>query len=164
MQKPAQNQVISNVLRRRLVGEIEAIRTGANKDIPENISAGPISDSNILQWECIMIGPVETPYEGGVFKLSINIPVDYPYKPPKIVFKTPIFHPNIDTRGNICLDILKTNWSPGLTITKVLLSISSLLSDPNPDDPLRPDVAILFKNDKGRYDENARMFTVQYAH
>ena len=83
----------------------------------------------------------DSPYAGGVFFLSITFPTDYPFKPPKVSFTTKIYHPNINANGSICLDILRDQWSPALTISKVLLSICSMLTDPNPDDPLVPDIA-----------------------
>ena len=116
-----------------------------NNSIP-NISAGPLNN-NMFEWEAIILGPVDTPYEGGIFKLSISIPTNYPFKPPIVLFTTRIYHPNINSSGSICLDILKNQWSPALTISKILLSICSLLSDPNPNDPLVPDIANIFKND-----------------
>ena len=87
------------------------------------------------------MGPADSPFAGGVFKLSINFPTDYPFKPPKVNFETKIYHPNVNSAGVICLDILKDQWSPALTISKVLLSILSLLTDANPKDPLWPEVA-----------------------
>ena len=87
------------------------------------------------------MGPEDSAYTGGVFFLNIHFPTDYPFKPPKVQFVTKIYHPNINSNGSICLDILKDQWSPALTISKVLLSISSLLTDANPDDPLVPDIA-----------------------
>ena len=132
-----------------------------SKSMP-GCSAGPIGD-DLLTWQGIIVGPEGTPYVGGVFKLEIKFPSDYPYKAPKVTFATPIYHCNINRAGNICLDILKDKWSPVLTIGKVLLSICSLLSDPNPDDPLAPEIAEVFKNDRAKHDETAAAYTARYA-
>lgn len=129
---------------------------------PGNCSAG-VKDNNIDEWQATIFGPDNSPYENGVFKLEILFPKDYPFKPPKIKFLTRVYHPNINSHGAICLDILKTNWSPALTISKVLLSICSLLTDPNPDDPLSPDIAHLYKNDYQTYCDTARDWTLRYA-
>jgi ubiquitin-conjugating enzyme E2 D/E len=132
------------------------------KDTPVNCSAGP-NNNDLFNWEATIIGPTETPYEGGIFKLKILFPADYPFKPPKITFETRIYHPNINANGGICLDILKDQWSPALNITKVLLSICSLLDEPNPDDPLMPEIAQLFKSNKPEFTRIAREHTVKYA-
>ena len=132
------------------------------KDPPANCSAGPIGD-DLYQWQATIVGPSDSPYQGGLFFLDIRFPVDYPFKPPKLTFVTKIYHPNINSNGGICLDILKDQWSPALTISKVLLSISSLLTDPNPNDPLVPDIANLYKSDRNRYNEAAKEWTRRYA-
>ncbi|MED6269380.1 ubiquitin-conjugating enzyme E2 E1, partial [Characodon lateralis] len=93
--------------------------------------AGPKGD-NIYEWRSTILGPPGSVYEGGVFFLDIAFTPDYPFKPPKVTFRTRIYHCNINSQGVICLDILKDNWSPALTISKVLLSICSLLTDCNP--------------------------------
>lgn len=129
---------------------------------PSNCSAGPIDD-DIYQWQATIMGPQGSPYEGGVFYLKIDFPKDYPFKPPKMVFLTKIYHCNINSAGGICLDILKDQWSPALTISKLLLSICSLMDDANPDDPLVPDIAVLLKKDKATHDEEARLYTLKYA-
>ncbi|EGG21508.1 Ubiquitin-conjugating enzyme E2-23 kDa [Cavenderia fasciculata] len=87
-------------------------------DPPPNISAGPLGD-NLYEWMSTILGPEGTPYQGGVFFLHITFPTDYPFKPPKIQFKTKIYHCNINSNGDICLDILKNNWSPVLTVAKI---------------------------------------------
>ena len=133
------------------------------KDTPTNCSAGLVNPDDLFTWQATIIGPTETPYEGGMFNLIILFPTDYPFKPPKISFTTRIYHPNINNTGGICLDILKDQWSPALSITKVLLSICSLLSDPNPDDPLAPEIANIYKTNKEEFNKIAREYTVKYA-
>lgn len=131
------------------------------KDDPlDNISAGPINE-DFYNWEANIIGPSNSVYQGGIFHLTLKIPENYPFKPPKIKFTTPIYHPNINKFGDICLDTITTNWSPIMSIGKVLLSICSLLTDPNPDDPLEPQIAELYKNNRAEYNRNARLFTIQ---
>ena len=132
------------------------------RDPPANCSAGPVGDDN-FHWSGTIMGPPDSPYQGGLFFLDINFPYDYPFKPPKISFVTRIYHPNINGNGSICLDILKNNWSPALTICKVLLSISSLLCDPNPDDPLVPDIASIYKTNRVKYNSLATEWTKKYA-
>jgi ubiquitin-conjugating enzyme E2 D len=136
--------------------------TDLQRDPPSNCSAGPKGD-DLFRWEGVILGPSDSPYAGGVFKLEILFPVDYPFKPPKLQFITKIYHPNINPSGLICLDILKQQWSPALTISKVLLSVTSLLTDPNPDDPFVPEIADLLKRNKALYESNARAYTLKYA-
>ena len=132
------------------------------KDVPSNCSAGPTND-DLFDWEAVIMGPSDSNYQGGVFHLHIRFPPDYPFKPPKLTFKTKIYHPNVNEKGGICLDILKDQWSPALTISKVLLSISSLLTDPNPDDPLVPDIARQYNSNRGLYNQTAKDWTRKYA-
>jgi len=117
----------------------------------------------MFKWQATIMGPADSPYSGGVFSLSIHFPTDYPFKPPKLQFTTKMYHPNINGSGAICLDILKSQWSPALTISKVLLSICSMLTDPNPDDPLVPEIARVYKTDRNKYNQTAREWTQKYA-
>lgn len=133
------------------------------KEVIDNCTAGPITTSDYYKWKGTITGPGDSPYQGGVFFLNISFPHDYPFKPPKVQFITKIYHPNINANGDICLDILKNAWSPALTITKVLLSISSLLCDPNPDDPLVPEIANIYKTNREKYNYNAKEWTKKYA-
>ena len=133
------------------------------KDPPPNCSAGPVDEKDYYHWQATLMGPEDSPFTGGVFFLNIHFPTDYPFKPPKCQFTTRIYHPNINSNGSICLDILKDQWSPALTTGKVLLSISALLTDANPDDPLVPEIAHIYKTDRARYEANAREWTRKYA-
>ena len=125
---------------------------------PANCSAGLVDD-DIFHWMATIIGPEGSPYEGGIFNLRIDFPQDYPFKPPYIVFLSKIYHCNINSSGNICLDILKEQWSPALTISKVLLSICSLMDDQNPNDPLNIDAAKLFIDDREKFIQYAKEVT-----
>ncbi|KAK1666160.1 hypothetical protein QYE76_054319 [Lolium multiflorum] len=132
------------------------------KDPPTSCSAGPVGE-DMFHWQATIMGPSDSPYAGGVFLVTIHFPPDYPFKPPKVAFRTKVFHPNVNSNGSICLDILKDQWSPALTISKVLLSICSLLCDPNPDDPLVPEIAHMYKTDRHKYESTARTWTQRYA-
>ncbi|XP_030226551.1 ubiquitin-conjugating enzyme E2 E1 isoform X1 [Gadus morhua] len=131
-------------------------------DPPPNCSAGPKGD-NIYEWRSTILGPPGSVYEGGVFFLDIAFTPDYPFKPPKVTFRTRIYHCNINSQGVICLDILKDNWSPALTISKVLLSICSLLTDCNPADPLVGSIATQYTTNRAEHDRTAKQWTKRYA-
>ena len=131
-------------------------------DPPANCSGGPQFD-DIMKWRATITVPEGTPYHGGIFFLDIYFPNDYPFKPPHVIFATPILHPNVSSSGNICIDILKDKWSPALTVSKLLLSISSLMHEPNPDDPLVPDLAHLYKTNRPAYIEKVRAHTQKFA-
>ncbi|CAJ0944511.1 unnamed protein product [Ranitomeya imitator] len=128
------------------------------RDPPAQCSAGPVGE-DLFHWQATIMGPNDSPFQGGVFFLTIHFPTDYPFKPPKVAFTTKIYHPNINSNGSICLDILRSQWSPALTVSKVLLSICSLLCDPNPDDPLVPEIAHTYKADREKYNRLAREWT-----
>ena len=136
-----------------------------NENKYENISAGPINEDNLFYWEATIIGPDDSPYENGIYKIIMNFPSEYPFKPPTCIFITKIFHPNISIKGFISLNILRDQWSPGLgtTIEKILFSISSLLTDPNPEQPINIESAELYKKNKYEYYKKAREWSIKYA-
>lgn len=131
-------------------------------DPPPNCSAGP-KGNNIYEWVSTILGPPGSVYEGGVFFLDIHFSPEYPFKPPKVTFRTRIYHCNINSQGVICLDILKDNWSPALTVSKVLLSVCSLLTDCNPADPLVGNIATQYLQNREEHDRIARLWTKRYA-
>ncbi|WVF69371.1 hypothetical protein IAT40_004147 [Kwoniella sp. CBS 6097] len=120
-------------------------------------------ESDIFKWTCQLPGPAGSPYEGGVFEVEIRVPPDYPFSPPHLRFITKVYHCNIASTGAICLDLLKHAWSPALSLYKVVLSLSSLLTDPNPSDPLVPAIAQEYKRDKKKHDATARDWVQKYA-
>ncbi|KAJ6162793.1 hypothetical protein N7497_002772 [Penicillium chrysogenum] len=115
------------------------------------ISAFPDADGNLLSWTATITGPTETPYEGLTLKLSFAFPNNYPYSPPTVLFKTPIYHPNVDFSGRICLDILKDKWSAVYNVSSVLLSLQSLLGEPNNASPLNAQAAELWDSDQAEF-------------
>ena len=134
-----------------------------NEDPPENITAGPVNNYDLYHWESFIIGPPDTPFQGGFFLLDIRFPTDYPFKPPKCTFRTRIYHPNINSNGTICLNILQQDWDPRLTIDKVLLSICSFLDDPDFENPLVPEINNVYIHDRKRYEDTVREWVKKYA-
>ena len=109
---------------------------------------------DLMLWNAKIIGPIGTPYENGIFELVLRFDSDYPNRPPSVQFITPMFHPNIYRDGKICVDILQSSeWSPVLNIRTILLSIMSLLMDPNPASPANREAALLYLSDKDAYEE-----------
>lgn len=145
-------------LPRRIIKETQRL---VSDPVP-GITACP-DESNARYFHVHVIGPKDSPYENGDFKLELFLPEEYPMAPPKVRFVTKIYHPNIDKVGRICLDILKDKWSPALQIRTVLLSIQALLSAPNPDDPLANDVAEEWKKDENSAIRKAKEWTRKYA-
>ncbi|UYV71694.1 UBE2N [Cordylochernes scorpioides] len=146
------------MLPRRIVKETRRLM---QEPVP-GISAVPDED-NARYFHVILAGPADSPFEGGVFNLELFLPESYPMSAPKVRFITKIYHPNIDKLGRICMDILMDKWSPALQIRTILLSIQSLLSSPNPDDPLAPDVAQTWKENRSEAFRIAREWTLKYA-
>ena len=110
------------------------------------ITAFP-DDENMTKWTATIDGPADTPYANLVFKLSMEFANNYPYSPPTVLYKTPIYHPNVDFSGRICLDILKDKWTAAYNIQTVLLSLQSLLGEPNNASPLNGEAAELWDKD-----------------
>lgn len=132
------------------------------KEPVPGITARPRED-NLRHFDVTILGPTTSPYESGHFHLELFLPSDYPLDPPRLRFTTPIYHPNIDRLGRICLDILKDRWSPALQIRTVLLSVQALLGAPNPNDPLAADVAERWLKDENGAIAEARSWTQKYA-
>jgi len=136
----------------RLMGDLKTLQV----DPPGGISASPVSDDNVFHWNATVIGPDETPWEGGIYTLRLIFPECYPDKAPKIRFTTEMFHPNVYSDGSICLDIIQDKWAPIYSVSTILTSIQSLLSDPNPASPANPEAAALYQKDRKAYNRRVR--------
>ncbi|XVE56514.1 hypothetical protein DITRI_Ditri04bG0016800 [Diplodiscus trichospermus] len=135
---------------------------GREKD-SSGIKVSPKSD-NLARLTGIIPGPLGTPYEGGSFEIDITLPDGYPFEPPKMKFVTKVWHPNISSQsGAICLDILKDQWSPALTLKTALLSVQALLSAPEPDDPQDAVVAQQYLREYQTFVGTARYWTESFA-
>ncbi|KAL1584979.1 hypothetical protein WHR41_06197 [Cladosporium halotolerans] len=144
---PANGNVI-----KRLQSELMTLMTSPTP----GISAFPTAD--LTRWNATLSGPADTPYASLSFKLTLAFPANYPYAPPEVLFKTPIYHPNVDMSGRICLDILKPGgqgkegaWSAALNTESVLLSVQSLLGEPNNASPLNGEAALLWDSNQEEF-------------
>ncbi|KAK7070003.1 hypothetical protein SK128_024404 [Halocaridina rubra] len=144
--------------RNRLRNELRTLRS----DPPEGIEASPLDEMS-LHWQASIRGPASSPYEGGTFFLYIQIPPSYPLCPPIVRFITKIFHPNVSRHGDVGIDSIQHNWSLALTISKVLISIQSLLTDPYTKVCMEPDIGKLYENNKNLFERVARSWTHQHA-
>ncbi|KAJ6169511.1 hypothetical protein N7497_002354 [Penicillium chrysogenum] len=119
----------------------------------------PAGWPDLKNWECAIPGKANTLWEGGLFKLDLIFPDEYPTKPPKCKFTPALFHPNVYPSGTVCLSILneEEGWRPAITIKQLLLGIQDLLDDPNPESPAQAEAYNLFKKDRPQYERRVRM-------
>jgi ubiquitin-conjugating enzyme E2 D/E len=118
---------------------------------------------DIFKWECTMSGPAESPYAGGKFILRLEFPAQYPFKPPKLVFGTKVYHPSVMLEtGEICGAFLG-NWGPTLNAEHCLMTVYSLLRDPQPDHPLEEEIAQQLANKPKEFEKTAKKYTKDYA-
>lgn len=144
---------------RRLQKELTDIRKSGIKAFREI----QVDESNILTWQGLIV-PENPPYNKGAFRIEINFPAEYPFKPPKITFRTKIYHPNIDEKGQVCLPIISAdNWKPATKTDQVIQALITLVNDPEPEHPLRADLAEEYSKDKKKFLKNADEFTRKHS-
>ncbi|XP_028668043.1 ubiquitin-conjugating enzyme E2 L3-like [Erpetoichthys calabaricus] len=144
---------------RRLYKELEEIKKSGMRCF-RNIF---VDDANLLTWQGLLV-PDSPPYDKGAFKIEINFPAEYPFKPPKITFKTKIYHPNIDEKGQVCLPIISAeNWKPATKTDQVIQSLITLVNEPEPEHPLRADLAEEFSKDHKKFIRNAEEHTRKFG-
>lgn len=143
------------------------------KNKPFGGIGGPINLNDLKIWEVTIPGPIDSPFEGGKFKIQIILPDDYPNTPPKSKFLTKVFHPNINfTNGSICVNLLKkatdkpneySSWTNKKTICDLIVGLYALLKFPNQNSPLNQNANDLYIRDKIRYNQVAKSFTNKFA-
>ena len=145
---------------KRVMKELQAI-----KDDPEaRVDLQLVNENDIHLLKGSFLGPPGTPYENGKYIVDIEVPMEYPFKPPKMKFQTKVYHPNVSSvTGAICLDILKNAWSPVITLKSALISLQALLQSPEPNDPQDAEVAQHYIRDKASFDKTAAFWTKTYA-
>uniref|UniRef100_A0AAZ3QRU9 E2 ubiquitin-conjugating enzyme n=1 Tax=Oncorhynchus tshawytscha TaxID=74940 RepID=A0AAZ3QRU9_ONCTS len=142
-----------------LILELEEIRKSGMKNF-RNIQ---VDESNILTWQGLIV-PDNAPYDKGAFRIELIFPAEYPFKPPKITFKTKIYHPNIDEKGQVCLPVISAeNWKPATKTDQVIQSLIALVNDPQPEHPLRADLAEEYSKDRKKFFKNAEEFTKKHG-
>jgi ubiquitin-conjugating enzyme E2 T len=156
------NSILPPPAKARITRELALLTTQP----PPGISCYCPTD-NLTYLHATITGPPSTPFESGLFLLSIHIPTRYPFEPPRIRFQTPIHHPNIDSSGRICLDTLKSppsgSWSPAVSLPSLLVTLQTLMGEPNGDDGLVAETTNQFRNDYDDWYKQARQLTVQEA-
>jgi len=140
---------------RRLTKELQDIQASNSKQFRDI----KVDEANILQWQGLLV-PENPPYNKGAFRIEITFPAEYPFKPPKILFRTKIYHPNIDEKGQVCLPIIQPeNWKPATKTDQVVQSLLDLISEPEPEHPLRAEIAEEYTKDRKKFLKNAEEFT-----
>ncbi|KAK9462142.1 ubiquitin-conjugating enzyme [Lipomyces oligophaga] len=142
---------MSTTARRRLMRDFKRMQ----QDPPAGVSASPVSD-NVMTWNAVIIGPNDTPFEDGTFRLVLQFDEQYPNKAPNVRFISQMFHPNVYASGELCLDILQNRWSPTYDVAAILTSIQSLLNDPNTASPANVEASNLYKDHRKLYVRKVR--------
>jgi len=144
---------------RRLQKELQEIQKSGLKSFRDV----HVDDTNLLSWTALIV-PDHVPYNKGAFKILIEFPAEYPFKPPRVTFKTKIYHPNIDEKGQICLPIISAeNWKPATKTDQVIQALIALVNEPEPEHPLRADLAEEYSKDRKKFLKNAEEFTRKFA-
>ncbi|XP_075590195.1 ubiquitin-conjugating enzyme E2 R2 [Dermatophagoides farinae] len=138
-----------------------------------------LNEDNLFEWEVAIFGPPDTLYQGGYFKARVAFPPDYPYNPPSLKFLTKVWHPNVYENGDLCISILHPpvddpqsgelpceRWNPTQNVRTILLSVISLLNEPNTSSPANVDASVMYrkwKDSKGKDKEYENIIKKQVA-
>mmetsp|Transcript_5807 Transcript_5807/g.11510 ORF Transcript_5807/g.11510 Transcript_5807/m.11510 type:complete len:160 (-) Transcript_5807:264-743(-) len=154
-----------SLARKRLAQE----RKDWRKSHPHGFYARPDKkedgSQDLFKWVCGIPGKKKTLWEGGLYKVTMKFPQEYPAKPPKCQFTPPLFHPNVYPSGTVCLSILNEDvgWKPSLSVKQILLGIQALLDEPNVKDPAQQEAFDLYRTDKSAYNERVKKQAIERA-
>lgn len=142
---------------------MRAIKDFKELSLPSHVLVSQPNPDDVMNYK-ILVKPDEGYYRNGKFSFDLKIPATYPYDPPKLKCETSVYHPNIDQSGNVCLNILREDWKPVLTISSIIYGLLHLFYEPNSEDPLNKEAAELLKSDKGQFEANVRSFIRHHHH
>ncbi|KAF8502993.1 ubiquitin-conjugating enzyme/RWD-like protein [Hysterangium stoloniferum] len=146
----------------RVTRQIMRELTQLRQDPPEGIRICT-NEENMLDLTGIIEGPAGTPYEGGYFRIKFNFTEDFPTAPPKCHFITKLFHPNVSSSGEICVNTLKKDWQSSFGIAHILVTIKCLLIYPNPESALDEEAGKLLLEDYAAFEKRAKLITEVHA-
>ena len=170
----------TSVASKRLFQEYKALLTSP----PDGITAGPVTEDDLFLWEALIQGPEDTPFEGGIYPAELKFPKDYPLNPPKMKFMGEIWHPNgainstlcshmltaaVYANGEVCISILhppgddpnhyesaSERWSPIQSVEKILISVMSMLAEPNDESPANVEAAKMWRERRQEFEKRVR--------
>ncbi len=150
----------SSTSNRRLTGEFTQLSKNSICDCTVSL----VKEDDFSKWLVKMQGPKDTPYEGGVFKLSFDFPENYPFKAPDVKYITTVYHPNIkrDT-GEICQDVFASGWAPTQKVADILQKLVSMMKEPSTSTPLEPDICTEYTSNNKQFVKNAKEYTAKHA-
>jgi len=162
---PSRSGMGASAAFKRLMQEYKELTTNP----PEGLTAGPVEEDNLFEWEALIMGPTGTDYEGGLFESRLTFPYDYPLNPPKMKFISDIWHPNVYPNGEVCISILHPpgedphqyessveRWSPVQSVEKILLSVVSMLAEPNIESPANIEAAKMWRDNRRGFREKVQ--------
>jgi ubiquitin-conjugating enzyme E2 M len=142
-------------LKRNTAAQIRITKDINELTLPKNCQMQPDPDGDLLNFK-IIICPDEGFYKGGKFVFSFKVSQNYPHEPPKVKCETRVYHPNIDLEGNVCLNILREDWKPVLTINSIVYGLQYLFLEPNPEDPLNKEAAEVLQSNRRLFEQNVK--------
>ncbi|XP_039281576.1 ubiquitin-conjugating enzyme E2 L3-like [Nilaparvata lugens] len=145
--------------KRRLQKEVMDIKSSNTKQFQDI----QMDEMNMSSLQGLLI-PATHPFNLGAFRIEITFPAEYPFKPPQLIFKTKIYHPNVDENGNVCLSIIRPdNWKPATRLSQIIDSLVALIDNPDAEHPVREDIAKDYIKDRNKFLKDAEQFTKNHS-